>query len=46
MPQAEGGLVRALTATLPKPRRHTLDGEAHNVEWEILAPVPREFFAG
>jgi alpha-beta hydrolase superfamily lysophospholipase len=38
--------ARALAAALPDPRRHTLDGQAHNVAWDVLAPVLREFFAG
>jgi pimeloyl-ACP methyl ester carboxylesterase len=36
--------AQALTAALPNPRRHTLEGQTHNVAWEVLAPVLREFF--
>jgi pimeloyl-ACP methyl ester carboxylesterase len=35
--------ARALTAALPNPRHHTLEGQAHNVAWDVLAPVLREF---
>jgi pimeloyl-ACP methyl ester carboxylesterase len=38
--------ARALTAALPNPRRHTLNGQDHNVAWEVLAPVLREFLSG
>jgi pimeloyl-ACP methyl ester carboxylesterase len=38
--------ARALTAALPNPRRHTLDGQDHNVAWEVLVPVLREFLSG
>lgn len=38
--------ARALTAALPNPRQHTLPGQAHNVAWDVLAPVLREFFTG
>ena len=30
--------ARALTAALPNPQHHTLEGQAHNVAWDILAP--------
>jgi pimeloyl-ACP methyl ester carboxylesterase len=38
--------AQALTAALPGARRHTLEGQTHNVAWDILAPVLIEFFAG
>jgi alpha-beta hydrolase superfamily lysophospholipase len=38
--------ARALTAALPNPQHHTLNGQAHNVAWDVLAPVLREFFTG
>lgn len=38
--------ARALTAALPNPQRHTLKGQDHNVAWDVLAPVLREFFTG
>jgi pimeloyl-ACP methyl ester carboxylesterase len=38
--------ARALTAALPNPQRRTLDGQAHNVAWDVLAPVLKEFFTG
>jgi pimeloyl-ACP methyl ester carboxylesterase len=38
--------ARALTAALPDPRHHTLQGQAHNVAWDVLAPMLREFFTG
>ena len=38
--------ARALTAALPNPRRHTLQGQNHAVAWDVLAPVLKEFFAG
>jgi pimeloyl-ACP methyl ester carboxylesterase len=38
--------AQALTAALPNPRRHTFDGQDHNVAWEVLAPVLREFLTG
>jgi pimeloyl-ACP methyl ester carboxylesterase len=38
--------ARALTAALPNAARRTLDGQDHNVAWDVLAPVLREFFAG
>jgi pimeloyl-ACP methyl ester carboxylesterase len=38
--------AQALTAALPNPRRRTLKGQAHNVAWDVLAPVLREFFTG
>jgi pimeloyl-ACP methyl ester carboxylesterase len=38
--------ARALTAALPNPQHHTLKGQAHNVAWDVLAPVLREFFTG
>jgi pimeloyl-ACP methyl ester carboxylesterase len=37
---------RALTAALPHPSHRTLEGQSHNVAWEVLAPVVREFFTG
>src|SRR6266536_3133362 len=38
--------AQALTAALPNPRHRTLKGQKHNVAWDVLAPVLREFFAG
>jgi pimeloyl-ACP methyl ester carboxylesterase len=38
--------ARALTAALPNPRHRTLNGQNHNVAWDVLAPVLREFFTG
>ncbi len=38
--------ARALTAALPNPEHRTLQDQDHNVAWEVLAPVVREFFAG
>ena len=30
----------------PDAQRRTLDGQAHNVAWDVLAPVLREFLTG
>jgi pimeloyl-ACP methyl ester carboxylesterase len=38
--------AQALSAALPNPRHRTLEGQTHNVSWEVLAPVLREFFTG
>jgi alpha-beta hydrolase superfamily lysophospholipase len=38
--------ARALTAALPTAQRHTLNGQDHNVAWDVLAPLLREFFTG
>jgi pimeloyl-ACP methyl ester carboxylesterase len=38
--------ARGLTAALPNPQRHTLKGQDHNVAWDVLAPVVRDFFIG
>jgi pimeloyl-ACP methyl ester carboxylesterase len=38
--------ARALTAALPNPQRHTLKGQDHNVAWDVLAPVLKEFLTG
>jgi pimeloyl-ACP methyl ester carboxylesterase len=38
--------ARALTAALPNPRHHTLEGQNHSVDWNVLAPALKEFFAG
>jgi pimeloyl-ACP methyl ester carboxylesterase len=38
--------AQALTAALPNPRHRTLQGQAHNVAWDVLAPVLRELFTG
>jgi pimeloyl-ACP methyl ester carboxylesterase len=35
--------ARALTTALPNPQHRTLDGQDHNVAWDVLAPVLREF---
>jgi alpha-beta hydrolase superfamily lysophospholipase len=36
---------RALTAALPGAEQRTLDGQDHNVDWEVLATPLREFFS-
>jgi pimeloyl-ACP methyl ester carboxylesterase len=36
----------ALAVVIPNAQRHTLDGQTHDVDAEILAPVLAEFFAG
>jgi pimeloyl-ACP methyl ester carboxylesterase len=38
--------AQALTAALPNPQHRTLKGQTHNVAWDVLAPVLREFFTG
>ena len=38
--------TQVLTATLPDARQRTLEGQAHDVSPEALAPVLREFFTG
>ena len=38
--------ARALIAELPNAARRTLDGQAHNVAWDVLAPVLREYLTG
>jgi pimeloyl-ACP methyl ester carboxylesterase len=38
--------AQALTAALSNSRRHTFKGQNHNVDWEVLAPVLKEFFIG
>ena len=38
--------ARALVAELPDAQRRTLDGQAHNVAWDVLAPVLRQFLTG
>jgi hypothetical protein len=38
--------ARALTAALPDAQHRTLDGQAHNVAWDVLAPALREFLTG
>jgi pimeloyl-ACP methyl ester carboxylesterase len=37
--------AEALVAALPNPQRHTLEGQNHNVSWEVLTPVLIEFFS-
>lgn len=37
--------VRALVHTLPNARRHTLEGQTHQVSADVLAPVLDAFFA-
>jgi pimeloyl-ACP methyl ester carboxylesterase len=37
---------QALAAVLPDPRQHTLQGQTHAVDWQVLAPVLREFLTG
>jgi pimeloyl-ACP methyl ester carboxylesterase len=36
--------AEALADTLPDVRRQTLNGQAHNVSWEVLAPALIDFF--
>jgi pimeloyl-ACP methyl ester carboxylesterase len=38
--------VETLVDTLPDARRRTLEGQTHDVDPEVLAPVLKEFFAG
>jgi pimeloyl-ACP methyl ester carboxylesterase len=38
--------AHALAAALPDAERRTLEGQTHNVAWEVLAPVLRDFFTG
>jgi pimeloyl-ACP methyl ester carboxylesterase len=38
--------AQALTAALPNPDHRTLQGQDHNVAWEVLAPVVRDFLTG
>lgn len=38
--------AQALTAALPNSQRRTLKGQTHAVDFEVLAPVLREFFIG
>ena len=38
--------ARALTAELPNAARRTLDGQDHNVAWDVLAPVLKAFLTG
>jgi pimeloyl-ACP methyl ester carboxylesterase len=38
--------AQALAAALPNPQRGTLDGQSHNVAWEALAPLLRDFLTG
>lgn len=40
------GAAAALTEALPEGRRRTLEGQAHDVAPDILAPVLAEFFTG
>jgi pimeloyl-ACP methyl ester carboxylesterase len=37
--------AQVLTEALPDGHRHTLKGQDHNVAWDVLAPVLREFFS-
>ena len=37
--------VRAIVDVLPDARRHTLEGQTHQVDPEVLAPVLRQFFS-
>ncbi|GGK72767.1 alpha/beta hydrolase [Planomonospora parontospora subsp. parontospora] len=41
-----GEMARALTAALPDARSHVLEGQSHDVDWEVLAPALREFLPG
>jgi pimeloyl-ACP methyl ester carboxylesterase len=36
--------AEALAATLPDARRQTLNGQTHNVAWDVLAPALIDFF--
>jgi pimeloyl-ACP methyl ester carboxylesterase len=36
--------AEALAATLPDARRQTLNGQTHNVSWDVLAPALIDFF--
>jgi pimeloyl-ACP methyl ester carboxylesterase len=38
--------AQALCAALPNAQRHTLDGQNHNVDWDVLAPVLKAFLSG
>jgi pimeloyl-ACP methyl ester carboxylesterase len=38
--------AQALTTALPNSKRGSLKGQTHNVAWDVLAPVLREFFTG
>ena len=40
-----GNAAQALTSTLPDSRHRTLDGQDHNVAWDVLAPALKEFFS-
>jgi hypothetical protein len=37
--------VQAVTDLLPNAERHTLEGQTHNVDAKVLAPVLEDFFA-
>jgi alpha-beta hydrolase superfamily lysophospholipase len=39
-----GNAAQALTSTLPDSQHRTLDGQDHNVAWDILAPALTAFF--
>ena len=45
-PEWARNAVRALAEVLPDARHHTLEGQTHDVDPEVLAPVVQEFFAG
>lgn len=45
-PAYQRNAVEALTQVLPSARRRTLEGQAHDVAPEALAPALEEFFAG
>ena len=40
-----GNAAQALTSTLPDSQHRTLDGQDHNVAWDVLAPALKEFFS-
>lgn len=40
-----GNTADALTSALPDSEHRTLDGQDHNVAWDVLAPALREFFS-
>jgi hypothetical protein len=40
-----GNMADAVTSALPDSQHRTLDGQDHNVAWDILAPALRDFFS-
>jgi hypothetical protein len=41
-----GNAAQGLVDVLPEARRRTIDGQTHDVDPALLAPVLGEFFAG